>query len=228
MSASPTDPATPLAPRLDASRLDAPCLDASRPVAALGVTLPAWVDDEVDAVGTVLPDVEQRMDLVHRLAARNHREGCGGPFAAVVADPDTGEIYAAGVNLVLASGLSAMHAEVVALSFAQARLGRWDLSAVGTPVELVVNWRPCVMCYGAVMWSGVQLLTIAGVGDEVEQLTGFDEGPMRDDWQEQFARRGITVRTDILRDQALKVFADYGRRDDVVVYNARRGAAPTT
>jgi hypothetical protein len=48
---------------------------------------------------------------------------------------------------------------------------------------------------------------------------------MRDDWAEQFARRGITVRTDILRDEALKVFADYGGRDDVVVYNARRDAA---
>jgi len=197
------------------------------PVTALDVALPAWVDEEVRAAGGVLPEVEARMSLVHRLAARNHQEGCGGPFAAVVASPDTGEIYAAGVNLVLATGLSAMHAEVVALSFAQARLGRWDLSALGTPVELVVNWRPCVMCYGATMWSGVQLLTIAGAGDEIEALTGFDEGPMRDDWAEQFARRGITVRTDILRDEALAVFADYGRRDDVIVYNARQGRAAT-
>ena len=191
---------------------------------ALDVALPGWVDEEVRATGGVLPDVEDRMRLVHRLAARNHREGCGGPFAAAVANPDTGEIYAAGVNLVLQTGLSAMHAEVVALSFAQTRLGLWDLSAVGSPVELVVNWRPCVMCYGATMWSGVQLLTIAGYGDEIETLTGFDEGPMRDDWQEQFAGRGITVRTDILRDEALKVFADYGSREDVVVYNARKGA----
>ncbi|WP_045878613.1 hypothetical protein [Pseudofrankia sp. DC12] len=197
---------------------------ANGPVTALGITLPAWVDEEVSAAGGVLPDVEDRMRLVHRLADRNHREGHGGPFAAVVASPDTGEIHAAGVNLVLATGLSSMHAEVVALSFAQARLGRWDLSAAGTPVELVVNWRPCVMCYGATMWSGVQLLTIAGAGDEIETLTGFDEGPMRDDWADQFAHRGITVRTDILRDEALKVFADYGSRPDVVVYNARRGA----
>jgi len=203
-----------------------PATSAAGPVTALDVSLPAWVDEEVRAAGTVLPDVEDRMRLVHRLAARNHREGHGGPFAAAVAHPDTGEIYAAGVNLVLATGLSTMHAEVVALSFAQARLGRWDLSAAGTPVELVVNWRPCVMCYGAVMWSGVQLLTIAGEGDEIEKLTGFDEGPMRDDWAAQFVRRGITVRTDILRAEALKVFADYGNREDIIVYNARRGAPP--
>jgi tRNA(Arg) A34 adenosine deaminase TadA len=194
-------------------------------ITSLNVNLPPWVDEEVEAAGSVLPDVEDRMRLVHRLADRNHREGHGGPFAAVVASPDTGEIYAAGVNLVLATGLSSMHAEVVALSFAQARLGRWDLSAAGTPVELVVNWRPCVMCYGATMWSGVQLLTIAGAGDEIETLTGFDEGPMREDWAEQFAGRGITVRTDVLRDEALKVFADYGGRPDVVVYNARRAGA---
>jgi tRNA(Arg) A34 adenosine deaminase TadA len=193
------------------------------PVTALHVDLPAWVDVEVRAAGTVLPDVEDRMRLVHRLAARNHREGHGGPFAAAVANPATGEIYAAGVNLVLTSGLSTMHAEVVALSRAQTRLGRWDLSATGAPVELVVNWRPCVMCYGAVLWSGVQLLTIAGEGDELEALTGFDEGPMREDWASQFAERGITVRTDILRDEALRVFADYGHRDDVIVYNARQG-----
>ncbi|MCK9877139.1 nucleoside deaminase [Frankia sp. Ag45/Mut15] len=194
------------------------------PVAALDIPLPSWVDDEVDAVGAALPDVEDRMRLALRLAARNHVEGHGGPFAAVVANPVTGQIHAAGVNLVLATGLSTMHAEVTALSFAQARLGSWDLSATGDPVEIVVNWRPCVMCYGAVMWSGVQMLTIAGEGEEVETLTGFDEGPMRDDWAQQFERRGITVRTDILRDEALAVFAEYGSRKDAVVYNARRGA----
>jgi tRNA(Arg) A34 adenosine deaminase TadA len=219
------------------------------PISTLHVTLPTWVDDEVRAAGTapraaalngsapngsgeagsevvVISDVEERMSLAHRLAARNHTEGCGGPFAAVVARPDTGEILAAGVNLVLATGLSTMHAEVVALSVAQARLGTWDLSALGTPVELVVNWRPCVMCYGAVMWSGVQMLTIAGEGDEIERLTGFDEGPMREDWADQFERRGIAVRTDVLRAEALTVFADYGSRDDVTVYNARRGLRP--
>ncbi|MCM3883876.1 nucleoside deaminase [Frankia sp. R82] len=196
-------------------------------VAALDIVLPPWVDDEVRAAGTVLPDVEDRMRLALRLAARNHLEGSGGPFAAVVADPTTGQIHAAGVNLVLATGLSTMHAEVTALSFAQTRLGSWDLSAAGRPIELVVNWRPCVMCYGAVMWSGVQALTIAGEGNEVETLTGFDEGPMRDDWAQQFEHRGITVRTDILRDEALAVFAEYGNRNDVVVYNARRSSTTT-
>ncbi len=126
----------------------------------------------------------------------------------------------------LASGLSSAHAEVVALSLAQARLGTWDLAGTGhAPVELVVNWRPCVMCYGATMWAGVERLVLAGIGDEVERLTGFDEGPMREDWRQQFEDRGITVVTDVLREGALRVFQDYGRRTDTVVYNGRTRSA---
>jgi tRNA(Arg) A34 adenosine deaminase TadA len=191
-----------------------------------GAQLPDWVALELAAVDAVLPRVEDRMRVAHRLAGRNHREGTGGPFAAVVTDAGTGEIIAVGVNLVLASGLSGMHAEVVALSLAQAHLGTWNLGGPDRgPLELAVNWRPCAMCYGAVLWSGVARLVIAGEGDEVEDLTGFDEGPMRPDWKEQLAARGVEVHTDVLRAEALATFAEYGARDDVIVYNGGgRGA----
>ncbi|MCW2523541.1 MAG: putative cytidine/deoxycytidylate deaminase [Frankiales bacterium] len=187
-----------------------------------GARLPDWVLDEVSEDPSQLSTVEDRMRLVHRLAERNHREDTGGPFAALVADAGSGEILSVGVNLVLASGLSSAHAEVVALSLAQARLGTWDLASTAhAPVELVVNWRPCVMCYGASMWAGVQRLVIAGEGDIVEELTGFDEGPMREDWKAQFERRGITVVSDVLRDGAIEVFTSYSKRTDKLVYNGR-------
>jgi tRNA(Arg) A34 adenosine deaminase TadA len=190
---------------------------------SFGARLPDWVAGELAGVPATLPDMEDRMRLVHRLADRNHREGTGGPFAAAVSDTGTGEILAVGVNLVLATNLSTMHAEVVALCLAQARLQTWDLGGPGgTPMELTVNWRPCAMCYGAVLWSGIERLVIAGEGDEVEHLTGFDEGPMRPDWKEQFHRRGIEVRCDVLREQALAVFRAYGARTDATVYNSRR------
>jgi tRNA(Arg) A34 adenosine deaminase TadA len=187
-----------------------------------GATLPDWVLEEITASAAPTSDGE-RMALVHRLAARNFREGSGGPFAALVADCTDGAILSVGVNLVLASGLSGLHAEMVALSLAQTRLQRWDLSGHG-PCEIVVNWRPCVMCYGAVMWSGVQRLVIAGEGDVVEELTGFDEGPMVPDWKEQFARRGIEVVVGVQRQQALETFADFGR-SGAVVYNGRQSQA---
>ncbi len=197
-------------------------MDTSALATTISARLPDWVLTELDDVDGVLGHVDDRMRLAHRLATRNYREGTGGPFAAVVSDADTGALLSVGVNLVLGSGLSSLHAEVVALSLAQARVGGWDLGAPERPpVEIAVNWRPCVMCYGAVMWSGVERLVIAGEGPDVERLTGFDEGPMREDWQQQFADRGITVVTDVLREEAIATFEAFGD-SDAVVYNGRQ------
>ena len=191
------------------------------------VALPEWIDDELADVPAVLPDREGRMRLVHRLADRNWREGNGGPFAALVAERDTGRIVSVGVNVVLGSGVSSAHAEVVALGLAQTGIGGWDLGAAGLPAhELVVNWRPCIQCYGATMWSGVRSLVVAGEGRELEDITTFDEGPLGSDWAEQFEARGIEVASDVLRDDALQVFRNYREAVDaegLVVYNARGG-----
>ncbi|MEV8359437.1 nucleoside deaminase [Microbacterium sp. NPDC076895] len=184
------------------------------------MTLPAWLVDEADTLPTVLPTLEERMALVNRLADRNWREGNGGPFAAIVVDDTTGELVSAGVNVVLSTGKSSGHAEVMALGLAQQRLGRWDLGADGANLSLVVNWRPCVQCYGATMWSGVRSLVVAGSGPELEELSGFDEGPMVSDWAEQFEARGIRVTQDVGREEALEVYRAYGASDSLV-YNAR-------
>ncbi|MCD7443230.1 nucleoside deaminase [Streptomyces lincolnensis] len=194
------------------------------------VALPAWIDDELAGTPGVLPDREDRMRLVHRLADRNWREGNGGPFAALVAERESGRVVSVGVNVVLASGVSSAHAEVVALGLAQTALGGWDLGGEGLPAhELVVNWRPCVQCYGATLWSGVRGLVVAGEGPELEEITTFDEGPLGADWAEQFEARGIDVVHDVLRDEALAVFRAYRKavdtEDGVVVYNARGGTA---
>jgi tRNA(Arg) A34 adenosine deaminase TadA len=187
---------------------------------SLNASLPAWLLDELDDLPTVLPTLEDRMDLVNALADRNWREGSGGPFAAIVVDAATGALVSAGVNVVLASGLSSMHAEVTTLSLAQTALGRWDLGADGADLELVVNWRPCVMCYGATMWSGVRSLVVAGEGPLLEELTRFDEGPVVDDWAAQFEARGIRVSIGTRHDEAVAVFRAYGDSDSIV-YNAR-------
>lgn len=207
-------------------------MDTSDIATRYSAELPAWVLDELGEVPETLPTVEERMRLVHKLAARNFVEGSGGPFAALVVDSDTGAIVSAGVNVVLASGLSSSHAEVVALALAQTRIGNWDLGAEGEPNrELVVNWRPCAQCYGALLWSGVKKLVIAGHGPELEALTAFDEGPVRDDWAEQLRVRGIEVVEDVLREEALEVFREYGRSvavGSVTVYNARGTGAIET
>jgi tRNA(Arg) A34 adenosine deaminase TadA len=183
--------------------------------------LPAWLVAELETLEGELATDDERMAVVNALAARNFREGNGGPFAALVVDRVTGLVVSVGVNVVLSSGLSGAHAEFMALSLAQARLGRWDLGADGeNELELVVNWRPCIMCYGSLIWSGVKHLVIPDSGPELEQLTGFDEGPTPADWRGELEARGISVTTGVQRDEAIAVFADYGRSASVV-YNAR-------
>jgi len=199
-------------------------MDTSALSHSFTIALPAWVDDELADVPAAPATRQERMALVHRLAGRNFREGNGGPFAALVADTDTGEIVSVGVNVVLSTGISAGHAEVTALGLAQARTGSWDLGADGARRELVVNWRPCAQCYGATLWSGVRTLVVAGSGPELEEISGFDEGPVRDDWAEQFEARGIAVVTDVLREEALAVYRDYAAHvaaTGATVYNAR-------
>ncbi|MTD17084.1 nucleoside deaminase [Nakamurella sp. YIM 132087] len=198
-------------------------IDTGALATGFAAQLPDWVLPFVASYAGPTATSTDRMALVHALADRNHVAGNGGPFAAVVADPGTGEIVSVGVNVVLSSGLSSAHAEVTAISLAQAALGGWDLTALRPGLELVVNWRPCAMCFGAFLWSGIQRLVIAGDGPELEELTGFDEGPVVPDWEDQLRRRGIEVERDVLREGAIATYTAYGQ-SRATVYNARRGA----
>lgn len=204
-------------------------MDASALATGFTLSLPAWIEEELAAAPIVLPTQQARMALVHRLASRNWQEGNGGPFAAIVVERQTGRLVSVGVNVVLASNVSSAHAEVMALGLAQTARGAWDLGGQGQPEhELVVNWRPCIQCYGAAMWSGIRSLVVAGSGPELEAITTFDEGPLGADWAEQFEARGIAVTQDVLRDEALAVFRSYRAAvdaDRAEVYNARGGFA---
>lgn len=185
--------------------------------------LPDWFEAVAAGLPPVVPAVEDRMTIVNDLARRNFEASTGGPFAAGVFERDTGRVVSLGVNRVVPLGVSGAHAEFMAVSLAQAALRTWDLGAIEMPAhQLVVNWRPCVMCFGNVLWSGVVDLVIAGAGPEVEELTGFDEGPMPLDWKEQLEARGIGLTSGVGRDEALAVFRAFSA-SGALVYNGRGG-----
>ena len=66
------------------------------------------------------------------------------------------------------------------------------------------------MCYGALIWAGIDELLIAARSDDVQTLVGFDEGPLPNDWKGELEKRGITVKTDLMRDEACAVLKKYG------------------
>lgn len=187
------------------------------------ISLPEWAVAEMAALPDVMPTLEERMKAVIRFSQLNFEHNTGGPFAAGVFEKETGKVVTFGVNRVLPSNCSSAHAEVVTLSLAQKKLGTFDLGGPGMPEhQLVVNWRPCAMCYGAVVWSGIRSLVIAGSSGELEELTGFDEGPIHPDWVGELERRGIDVTNNILKAEACQVFKAFGDSDQLV-YNGRLG-----
>ena len=184
---------------------------------------PAWAMEALAQLPEYLPDIQARMALVIRFSRLNIEFGTGGPFAAGVFETLSGRLVTIGVNRVVHHQCSSAHAEVMALSLAQQTLASFDLGAQGMAEhQLVVNWRPCAMCYGAMVWSGVRSLVVAGSGAELEQLTGFDEGPIHPDWIGQLEHRGIAVTDGVGTDAAIAVFKQF-RDSGALVYNGRQG-----
>lgn len=183
----------------------------------LSITLPDWLAEFLAGRPDEFPDPRQKMELVIQLAARNLAHKSGGPFAAAVFRLDDHRLLAAGVNLVLASNTSLAHAEMLALARAQQAAGTHDLSRLGS-CQLVSSAQPCVMCYGALFWSGIHSLLFAASSNDVETLTGFREGPLPRDWRRRLRRAGIEVRGGLLRNKAGRVLAAY-RDSGGFIYN---------
>lgn len=189
----------------------------------LTLTLPDWAVEENARLPEFMPTLEERMQAVIRFSRLNIEHNTGGPFAAGVFEIETGRRVIVAVNRVVESNCSSAHAEVMTLSLAQKILGTYDLGGADMPAhQLVVNWRPCAMCFGASIWSGIRSLAIAGSGPELEAITGFDEGPIHPQWEQELAKRGIELIDGVLNAQAIEVFHQFAS-SGALVYNGRGG-----
>jgi tRNA(Arg) A34 adenosine deaminase TadA len=183
--------------------------------------LPGWVDGLVSR-GDAYATPEDRMRIVVELSRLNVRKGTGGPFGASVFERESGRLVAPGVNLVVGSGCSVFHAEMVAIMLAQKTMGTFDLGGEGVPpCELVASTEPCAMCLGATPWSGVRSL-VTGARDEDARAVGFDEGAKMAEWSSSLEDRGISVRLDVLREEAAAVLQEYAELGGEI-YNSRQG-----
>ncbi|MEP7049056.1 MAG: nucleoside deaminase [Pseudomonadota bacterium] len=178
----------------------------TEPVRTLQIALPPWVDEFVLSFGRPLEDDEACMALTVALSAENVARG-GGPFAASVFHD--GRLVAASVNLVLSSGFSIAHAEIMALMCAQARLG--SVALVQPPLTLFSSTEPCCQCFGALVWAGVRRL-VCGATTEDAEAVGFDEGPKPAAWASVLEQRGIAVTQELQRADAQRVLAHYVAR----------------
>ena len=181
------------------------------PTQAVSIRLPTWLRDHIDWTRRYADDAA-RMRLAINLARENVLHGTGGPFGAAVFDAEGGALVSVGVNSVVRLGNAILHAEIVALMLAQARVGSYTLAAAGLPAhDLVTSCEPCAMCLGALPWSGVRRVVMGAARADATEL-GFDEGPVFPESYVHLDQRGIGVTRGVLRDEARAVLALYGQR----------------
>ena len=112
-----------------------------------------------------------------------------GPFLAAIYDEDE-NLIAQASNSVIRDGCSNNHAEINTIRMAEKEIGSYDLSKFN--LTLFITGEPCIMCTGAIMWSGIKRVVYSVSTKNIEEITGFDEG-FKPNWIEEFKKRGIEV-----------------------------------
>ena len=128
-----------------------------------------------------------------------------GPFYAEIYDKN-GNFVVASSNSVVEDKCCLFHAEVNTIKKAHDKFKEYSLAP--EDLTIYVNAEPCIMCAGAIMWSGIKTVYFGVPSSEVEKITGFDEG-YKPNWIKEFKKRGITVYGNIEPLAGKKVLKDY-------------------
>lgn len=128
-----------------------------------------------------------------------------GPFLAAIYDK-TGKLIAKMPNTVAKDKCCLCHAEVNTIKKAHEVLQTYDLAPM--ELEIYVTAEPCIMCAGAIMWSGIKKVFYGVNSADVESITGFDEG-FKPNWIQEFANRNIEVYGEIEAEAGRDVLKKY-------------------
>jgi tRNA(Arg) A34 adenosine deaminase TadA len=116
-------------------------------------------------------------------------------------------------------GNSTLHAEMVAIQFAQKKMQAFSLRDENKKKEyhLYTSCEPCAMCLGGTLWSGVCKLACSATKDDAEAI-GFNEGPVFPESYNHLEEAGVQVVRNILHKEGAKVLQTYGQKG--LIYNA--------
>ena len=128
-----------------------------------------------------------------------------GPFYAEIYDKN-GNFVVASSNSVVEDKCCLYHAEVNTIKKAHEKFKEYSLAP--EDLTIYVNAEPCIMCAGAIMWSGIKTVYFGVPSSKVEKITGFDEG-YKPNWIKEFKKRGITVYGNIEPKAGEKVLEEY-------------------
>ena len=167
--------------------------------------------------------MEEMSAFAVEISARNVSEGTGGPFGCAIFQRHKKTrqttLFAVGCNRVVPLTNSTLHAEMVAIQFAQKKLQKFSMKP-GEEDEyeyvLCTSCEPCCMCLGGIMWSGVNELVCSAAKADAEKI-GFNEGPVFPESYTQLEEIGIKVIKGVKRAEGAAVLEQYGASG--VIYN---------
>ncbi len=153
---------------------------------------------------TDLDNAKKIMLNVQTKTAEGIKNGKG-PFYAEIYDRN-GNFVVASSNSVVEDKCCLYHAEVNTIKKAHEKFKEYSLAP--EDLTIYVNAEPCIMCAGAIMWSGIKTVYFGVPSSKVEKITGFDEG-YKPNWIREFKKRGITVYGNIEPQAGENVLKEY-------------------
>lgn len=160
--------------------------------------------EELQKAKHIILDLQKKTELLME-------EGCG-PFLAAIYD-ERGNLIAQRPNTVVSECSCLNHAEINTIKEAQKKLNDYDLSKYN--LSIYITAEPCVMCTGAIMWSGIKKVFYGVSSKNVEDITGFDEG-YKPDWIAEFKKRNILVCGNIEQEAGKEVLKKYMNTGKIV------------
>jgi len=145
-----------------------------------------------------------------RLSCEKMRRNDGGPFGAVVVRK--GKIIGRGWNRVTSTNDPTAHAEIMAIRDACKKLKTFRLD----DCELYTSCEPCPMCLAAIYWARLKKVFYANTRKDAARIQ-FDDDLIYREVAEPVSRRKIPM-NQLLRPEALKVFAEWKNKADKVLY----------
>ena len=146
-----------------------------------------------------------------QLIMPSYTKNGAGPFLAAIYDKDYNLLVQTS-NTVVNNNCSHNHAEMNAIREIQQKLRTYDLSPYH--LSIYITAEPCMMCIGAILWSGIKEVFYGIPSETVERITGFDEG-YKPEWISEFKKRGIAVYGNIepeYGEQALLKYVESGNK----------------
>ena len=158
--------------------------------------------------------MDEYMEYAIDLSNKNLDSQDGGPFGACIVKD--GKIIGKGSNHVLKDNDPTAHAEIVAIRDACKNIKSYDL----TGCQLYTSCYPCPMCLSAIIWSNIKTVYYGNTKEDADDI-GF-----RDDYIYEFLKKLTNGEEDnnilefncIKREEALKVFDEYKKNKEKIIY----------